>query len=166
MPVTPIVRPFIIDTIINLLKTQFKDYFHAYYFGDPIMIPAEEMPCVVVYKKSGAVGFGYTGSDENTEEIIIQVVTNKKDEIGNPAKEYTAHRKLMELIEGRDATTGEYLANSIMGVIRKNTTFGNTIINQIVRPEYVIDMRDKDTFTNECSIRLEITETILVSNRS
>ena len=166
MPVTPSIRPFIVDTIIDLLKAQFNDVFKAYYFGDPIMIPESEMPCIVVFKKSGAVEFGYTGTDENTEEIYIQVVTNKKDELGNPASEYAMQRQLMELVEGRDNTTGEYLDNSIMGVIRKNSTFGNKIINQVVRPEYIIDMRGNDTFTNECSIRLEVTEIVPVSNRS
>lgn len=164
MPVTPNVRPFITDTIIGLLKAQFGDTFKAYYFGDPIMVPAEEMPCVLVYKKSGAVEFGYTGSDENTEEIYIQVIMNKKDELGNPAKEYTMHRELMEIVEGRDAMTGEYLDNSIMGVIRKNITVLG--VNQVARPEYVIDMRGADTFTNECSLRLEITEIIPVTGRS
>lgn len=164
MPVTPNIRPFIIDTIIDLLKAQFGDTFKAYYFGDPIMVPAEEMPCVLVYKKSGAVEFGYTGSDENTEEIYIQVIMNKKDELGNPAKEYTMHRELMEIVEGRDATTGEYLDSSIMGVIRKNITALG--VDQTARPEYVIDMRGTDTFTNECSLRLEITEIIPVTGRS
>lgn len=166
MPVTPNIRPFIIDTVIDHLKSIFGDTFKTYFFGDPITVGAEQMPCVIVSKTSGEIGFGPTGMDENAEEILIQVILNKKDELGNPALEHTSHRRLMELIEGRDAATNQYLDNSLIGVLRKNATLGNVIINQVARPEYAVNMRDEDTFTEEGSIRLSVEELIPVSNRS
>ena len=160
MAQTPNIRPFIIDTIIQTLRSVFNDSFKEYYFGDPIDIPDSLMPCLIISKESGDVSFGPTGMDENTETILIQVIFNKKDEIGNPSAEVFAHRRLMEVIEGRDATTGFYLDNSIMGVLRKNATLGNLIVNQVASPEYSTALRGEDTFVEEATIRLSVTAAI------
>lgn len=166
MPVSANYRPFIVDTILSFLQSGLGGAFKMYFFGDPIDIASQQMPCIIVAKERGSIEVGPTGMDENTEEIVITVVVNKRDEIGKPTHERPAHRTVMELVEGRDATTGEFLPNTVMGVLRKSITLGNVIVNQIASPEYQTNLRDSDLFTEEGIARISVTELITVSNRS
>jgi hypothetical protein len=153
--------------ILDLLKTNFGSaLIKSYYYGDPLLIPEANLPAVCVVKESGDSQTGYTGFDRITENIQIRILLNKKDDIGASDDIDLTQVHLEQLIEGRDDTTNQYVTQSVMGVLRKNITFGNSTVGQTAQPEYGITPQADGTLLAEGHINIVVTENIQVSGRT
>jgi len=154
----------IADKIIKYLKDIADKRIKTYYFGDPLTIPASNLPALIVSKTSSNINQGATGLDEADKTYLIRLVFNKKDELGKNPNEVSAQRTMADIIEGVDSS-GVWVSNSIMGVLRKYFTLGDTINDQSVTIEYFITERG-DLITEEAEITINIKDFISVNNRS
>ena len=154
----------IIDEIIEKLKDALSPEIKAFYQGDPIAPPANNLPCVYVEGDSQEVSAGATGTDEIVHAIGIGIIIDKRAELGKNPDENVSHRKLIELVENRD-TAGLYKGNTIIGILRSNFTLSNIVHNQILRVEYGIRERG-DVITAEARVTARLSELVVVSGRT
>ena len=157
MPQRTGIRKTVPQKLIELFEASLpKDYFKEYYEGDPI-IP-RNFPCLIVSEPVTSEDTGATGFDEITHEILIQVVFNKKDEIGKPANEATVDNEIDYIVQGRDETTGEYLPQTIKGVLRTNFTLSGLAVENVSRLRKGVIPRSEQLMTAEGHIECTITE--------
>jgi hypothetical protein len=153
------------ETIRDLFKDNFGDQFRTYRIGDPIEIGESMLPAIFVTESSVSFAQDATGYDEISHNIVVQVVLNKKDDLGRPDDGNTLDLELDNLLYGRDKTTGLFLDNSVVGLIRKNLTLGNLSVDIIsdIRKEFVI--RPEERVTVEANVELTVTELQPVGSR-
>ena len=156
------------ELVLEFMRDQYKDQFHAFFEGDPGDIPETLLPCVVVSKVRGTSNPGPTGTQDVTEEILIQVVLNKKDDFGS-AKSYPnadmTNKRLRVLAEGRDESTAAYLPNSICGVLSKNITLGENVLQMTIATDYLVARRGQDMLTSEVHITVGLRERVIIKDR-
>jgi len=154
------------EKIRDLFKVAFGDKFRMYRVGDPIVPPQSELPAIYVTETSADFEVEATGYDSITHHIFIQIVFNKKDELGKPVEGNTMDTIIDNVIYGRDATTNEYALNTIMGVLRKNFTLDGLSVNTIGNAKKGVVPRPQDMLTVEGQIDITVDELQVVNNRS
>lgn len=157
-----------IDVLIDLLKQQFGDTFNSYYEGDPLQVPAANLPAISVTKRSGTVDEDATMMDKLIGQLFIRVIFNKGDDYGSNDNVDLTERKLRQIIEGRDETGG-FAPDTILGIVRPNITIGGNVINSSISWEYGIVPRGQfggDVGeTSEGQVTISVTELVVVTNR-
>lgn len=153
----------IADKIIKYLKDYGDKRIKSYYFGDPLIIPAANLPSVIVVKRSSEISQGATGIDEIDKVYTIRVAISKKDELGKSPDEMAVQRTLADIVEG--TTGGSWGEQSIIGILRKYFTLGDTIENQDISVEYFLSERG-DLLVEEAEININIKDFINVDERS
>jgi hypothetical protein len=154
------------EKIRDLFKSAFGDAFRMYRVGDPIIPPQSELPAVYVTETSVDFSADATGYDAIKHHIFIQLVLNKKDELGRPVDGNTLDTIIDNFIYGRDLTTNEYATNSVMGVLRKNFTLDGLSVNTIGNAKKGVVPRPQDMLTAEGQIDFTVDELQPVNNRS
>lgn len=154
----------IVDKIIKYLKDNCDKRIKSYYFGDPLTLPVSNLPAIIVSKRTTNISQGATGLDEADKIYSVKLVFNKKDEIGKNPSEVAIQRTMADIIEGTDES-GNFTAQSIMGVLRSYFTLGNTINDQLIGIEYFLTERG-DLITEEAEIIINIKDFVNVTNRS
>lgn len=156
----------VIDTLIELFKDNFgSGTFKAYFFGDPMDIPKSMMPCLIIDLNSTSYELGPTQFDEIVHDVLIQAVFNKADDFGKPEKEVGVLRDLHDIVQARDETTGDFLNTSIIGILRRNITIGNLMIETIPTVQFGTVPRPANIITAEAHIQLKVRELQQISNR-
>lgn len=152
------IRRVLVDALSNKIK--------AFYIGDPIQIAQQDMPCIIIEQEESSTQRSPTGLDRLKYIIFIRVVTNKKDDFGKSADKVLWREWLEELVEARDETTGQYLDESVRGVLRKQYTVGNRFVfnSDVIR--YGINPRPQDVITEEAEIELTLEEFVSVPSRT
>jgi len=154
----------IADKITKYLKDACDKRIKSYYFGDPLIIPASNLPALIVSKRQSVVNQGATGLDEVDKIYSIKLVYNKKDELGKNPNEVAVQRTIADMVEGIDEN-GNFTETSIVGVLRKNFTLGDAIENQDMSIEYFLAERG-DLITEEAEIIINIKDFVSVLSRS
>lgn len=140
----------ITERLIEVLKENLGSYgFKQFYNGDPEEIPQSYLPCLCVVKRRTEWLPSPTGTDKRQHLIFIRAVYNKKDEFGKSASEAVLQKTLENLMEGIDDTTGEYAQTSVIGILRKNFTLGNFVVNNQVSVDYANNPDRPGLFTFE-----------------
>lgn len=155
---------------IKEIKDLLEDNAHPelkrpFYLGDPLHIPASQLPTIAVDIVSGESPQGPTGHDEQSERLVIKVLVDKRQDLGNGGNKVVATEELVKYVEELDESNGQYQGNTVLGVLRKNLTLENTVINQEMSWEYGVAERE-DILTAECWITISITKIIQVPNRA
>jgi hypothetical protein len=156
------------ELILDYLKNAYGKQFHAYWEGDPGDIPSTLLPCIVVSKVRGTSNPGPTGTQDVTEEILVQVIVNKKDDFGAAAaypRIDMTNRKLRILAEGRDEATAAYLTTSVCGILSKNITLGENVLQLTMATDYMLARRGNDMLTSEAHITVSLRERIIIQMR-
>lgn len=155
------------QTIRNLLFSSFGNLFNSYFIGAPDLIPEAAFPCVVIQRVHTSYRAGATMTDEVTEDIMVHVLANGKIGWGTPDDDDTAMRVLQNLVEGRDPVTGYLLSTSVIGTLRKNITFGSTIIDNEIEVNYDVTPRpDGQSTIVEAVLTVKTTERVFLPNRT
>jgi hypothetical protein len=152
--------------LLEIFKEAFGDFFHLYREGDPIIPAISELPALFITEENTEYEFGPTGHDEIRHEIVIQVVLNKKQDFGNPDHGSSLDHHLDALCQGRDETTGDFKDETVMGILRKQVTLGDLMIESIGSVKKGIVTRSEELITAEAHIDLVVTEIQAVSNRT
>ena len=158
--------PTLSEKIIQLLKDGIgQPYGIVQYFdGDPLEIPLHYLPCIVVEKQDGDLTQTSTQRDDLTSTIIVKVVLNKEDDFGVSDDVDQTQKKLERIIEARDDVTGQYLPNSISGVLRQKFSMDNRVTNQKAKVRYGLNANRPTGLTAEAQITLTIDERIQLAN--
>lgn len=166
MNTTP-VKPSVPMTLLRLFQANFdKQRYRWYREGDPVHIPATMLPALIITEPEGDIDVGPTGHDDITHTIRIKVVLNKKDEMGNPETTSSLDALLDRYVWGRDDVTGDYLPDTIVGVLRRNITIGNMMVSQTAKVKKGVVPRPDDVLTAECWVDITLNELQAVANRS
>jgi hypothetical protein len=159
--------------ILNDLKTAFGTEFKAYFFGDPFAIPISLLPCIIVDLNEETQALGPTGFDRNSQSISVRVVLNKRDDFGGDTSMSLTKQRLKNYMSARDATTKQYVEQSVLGVIRQYLTLNAEIENQTGRINYGISDRSLFTtsekqaqLTSEAELTITTSELVQIDNRS
>ncbi len=152
--------------VLDLLETNaHPDLKRPFYFGDPILIPASKLPTVAVDPLRGESPQGPTGHDEQSQELIIKVIVDKRQDMGRGGGEVVGTQNLIRYVNELDETTGRYKTDTIIGILRKNLTLEKTSIDQNISWEFRVAERE-DVLTEECWITISVTKIIEVQNRT
>ena len=152
--------------IMDLMRASFGGTFKAYYEGDPIDIPKANFPCLIVEVQDGLTQLGATSTDIFQTRINIRPVFNKEDDYGAEENQDLTERKLRILVEGRDPSTGQYLPNSILGVLRSNFTLSSNLTESDIDWQYNIQPRANLVVTSEALVQVRAIEHVIVPNRN
>lgn len=168
MPNEVVYKITVAEKVRDLIKSVFGDYFHLYRVGDPIRVGQSDLPAILVTETALQVAQDATGYDALIHSLVIQVVFNKKDEMGRPVEGNTLDTILDNLVYGRDPETDEYNEKSILGILRTNYTLENMTIQQdvSVRKTLVLRSNSEEDTTAEATIDIEVHELQAVNNRS
>lgn len=154
------------QTLLTLFKNSFdKDKYRWFREGDPISIPQSRLPALIVTESDTNYNVGPTGHDEIVHSVRIKVILNKKDEMGNPEVTSTLESKLDEYVQARDDTTGDFLPDTIMAVLRRQLTIDGLAINNTATVKKGVVPRPDDMITAECWVDISITEYQAIANR-
>jgi hypothetical protein len=156
------------ERVLRFLKDQFgAGVFKSYFEGDPIQIGMSSLPSLVVEKIGGTVTAGPTGMDRLTEQILIKVIFNKKDDFGASDNVDLTEKKLRQMVEGRVDTTGYYEDKSLMGCLRANYTLGQAVVGQDINIGYDVNpFRPDQIITSEAHVTISMEELIVVPTRT
>lgn len=154
------------DTIIELLKNaKLGEYFRYFYYGDPYVIPAANLPCVAVELVKTSYKQGPTGMDKILQTVEIKLYTNKQDEFNKPPEEVHGTRILEQYAQGLNTSTGEYDSHTVVGVLRKNFTLVNTAVGNDIDVDYGVSPRGNNQLLAEARITAVIEMLKPVSGR-
>jgi hypothetical protein len=151
--------------LMELCRSTFGDKIKAYYEGEPIDIPKDNFPAIVLYKVSESVDLGATMTDEYYETIMISIVLNKADEIGASPDTDLSERKLRRMVGAR-ATDGSYLPGTMLYGLRTFYTQNGRILKSDVRIEYDILPMDEQYIRSQANITLSLRQRVFVTNRT
>ncbi len=155
------------DTIKDYLTNDLpKGYFKIIFYGDPMNIPSSLLPCIAVDKINTKIEAGPTGMDRIETKIIISLMYNKKEDFGKTTDEMVGKRKIEEFAEAIDKNSHEYSPLSVMGILRKNFTLGDVVLNQDVDINYGVVPRPGNELTAEAQITVTFRQLRVVSGRN
>lgn len=130
------------DIIINLLKDGMGNgVFKYFYYGDPYVVPAANLPCIAVEKVKSGSKSGPTGMDKRVQVIEIKLLMNKQTEFNKKPEEVHGARTLEQYAEGVNATTGNYDEHTVAGILRKNFTLNNNATGNDLDIDYGVTPR-------------------------
>ena len=154
----------IADKILTHLKDYCDKRIIKFYYGDPLVIPASNLPAIVVENKSSSIAQTATGLDELSSSYSIKLIMNKKDEIGKNPEEVVLQRTMADIVMGVD-TNNNYKDNSIVGILRKYFTLGNALTDQNISIDFSLSDR-AGLITEEAQIIINIQDFVSVTVRS
>jgi len=152
--------------LLQLFMDKFGDTFHGYYEGDPIVLPQSKMPCLIISEPETLYDTGPTGMDEVTHQILIQIVYNKKDDFGKPDSVATLENTVDTIAQGRSETTGYFLPNSFMGILRGNFTLDNLMVDNVGSVRKGVVPRTEELLTVEAHIQVTFKELVAIDART
>lgn len=166
MSFTSYSRPFP-TKIIQLMKSTFGTTFKAYYDGDPVYIPKQYLPCLIVDVQSSPVaGKAPTGMIRLEHTISIQAEFNKAEDFNKAPEKVFIKAKLEQLTEGIDPATGQLGERTIVGALQRNYTLGNLSTGQQLTVEYGLFPRGKDVLTQGVTVTGVFEDLQLIGSRS
>jgi len=157
----------LVDRIINLIRnTELGGRMREFYYGDPIDIPTDSVPCFIAELQNTNIIQGPTGMDFVTQEVLLKIVINIKsyyDIQGD--NEMAGQRALEEMAQGLNPATSQYDATSIVGIIRQNFTLVNFATNQTMQIKYGVMPRGEELVTSEVHIRFIVENFQMTPNK-
>lgn len=150
--------------LYDVTRETFGDTFKAYYIGTPDMIPEAALPCVIIQKISGQFESSATGTDDRTEQVLIQVFASGKSGFGAPDSSDTVMQQLIDRIEAIDAN-GNFKTTSFMSMLRRHLTLNDSVINNDVVINYDIEQSPDQPNIYEAIITVTLYRRVYITDR-
>lgn len=141
----PIIRKY-----VELFKAKMPE-IKEWYQGDPLRIPASNLPCAMIAKTETRVGPFTNAQDEHGIELQLTLITDVRSELSTQEDEkkiVAGVSKLYELMEARNA---DYTLTDecLLGVLRGNIVVDSannlrTDLDTLTRVEYGETLRDRE----------------------
>lgn len=153
----------ICERVLKTLQNSFGAAFKEYYDGDPVSIPEQNLPCIIVELNSSKDVQTATGMDDLTHTITIKIALNKKDDYGKSAREVTTSKKLRAYAQAQADPSG-FDPKSVLGILRTDYTLSGRIIDQTVEVRYgTVERFLSNTVTAEAHVILTAKELVKVT---
>ena len=117
----------IIKLYFDLIKKSAPDAFKAFYYGDPIRIPASFLPAVIGTRRMTQTTYGTSQEDEHSMQIVLTVVTDIRKDISDETQLVPGWNRLFDIVEGRDPTTLLLKTTSLLNMIRHGYALANNV---------------------------------------
>lgn len=148
------------ERILNLMRETLGSQFRGYYRSDPIRIPKDNLPAVIVEKPKTRIRLGATSQDTLSLQLRIKLVFDKRPDFGADDTADLTEKKLERYMEGRHPVTGSYLDSTVVGALRSNLTLGGLSINTDVDIDYDLQPRPGKQITSEARANIVVTEKV------
>lgn len=148
------------------LKVALKGTFKEFYIGDPLQIPQQSLPCVVIEIQREEAAQGPTGMDILRTTVLIKLIVNKKEDFGKRANEVLWRSRLEAMVGARDKTSNQYLDESVLGLLRKKFTMNGRLVENSEIVEYGLTPRPQDVITEEAHVTATFEEFVEVPSRT
>lgn len=153
-----------IDTIKTLIESNINNAdYKAIYIGDPIFIPASTLPCIIINPEKNSIETNSTADDMHRQEFTITYAMDKRSELNKVPSYVVTVKKMIEIMEGRNITTGRLSTTSIAGMLRGNFTLSEIATDQFIDIEYGLRNRGEreEIITAEAQLRFVVEDLVL-----
>lgn len=117
------------DPVIKKYTDLIKDnsgVFKSFYQGDPVRVPASNLPCLIISRDETRISRLANVEDEHAMALILTVITDIRDEIQDEKALVPGLAALYNIIEARDDTTYKLKEDSVLGILRGNQLVDET----------------------------------------
>lgn len=156
----------VVTSVLQLMRNTFQDQMKAYYEGDPLKIPVDNLPCIIVDQTAIRARQDATSSDDLRSEVRIKIVYDKRPDFDASDDVDMTERKLRRLIEGRHPQTGSYLKGTLLEALRTHMTLGGTTLGMDVDVKYDLQPRPGGLITSEAQASVMTTERVIRGNEA
>lgn len=134
-----------VELVLAKVKDVFGDTFKTYYDGDPLAIPAFNLPALIVDLSNDDTTEGAMGEDDIVDSIVIKVVFDKRDDFegdGNGVDTDNLTVKRIRKIVGQvNREAGQYPDKSLKHVVRTLVTEDFTAVLSDLNVSYGVNQR-------------------------
>ncbi len=146
-----------VTQLLEFIRAQFGSQFKEYYDGDPDLIPEFNLPAIVVVKNSDQNSNGPTGMRRVTEQLVIKIIMDKKDDWhADVDPTQLTEKRIRDLVEARDPATGAYLTTTLKYAIMHRFTVNGLTLDDSMTFELGILPRPNEMFTQEGHLTLTL----------
>jgi len=153
-----------IDQLKTLIKANINNAdYKAIYVGDPVFIPSSTLPCIIINPESNSIETNDTAQDMHRQEFTITYAMDKRKELNKVPDYVVTVKKMLEIMEARDSSTGKLKTTSIAGMLRGNFTLSEIATDQFVEILYGVQNRGEreELITAEAQIRFIVEDIVL-----
>jgi len=156
-----------VERVIALLKDTLGAENYTYFKGELLNTPSKMLPACMVTVPKVQIRSGATGQDDIVEQILIIIVLNKMDDVNGSQDTDLTEYRLQKIVYGQDATTREYLPNTVMYALRKYFTMKSDTVDNSIDVEFSPNARGETTIipTQEAYITVTIGRKAMVASR-
>lgn len=147
--------------VLNIMRTAFKDRYKQFYDGDPIAIPKNCLPAIIVETPQEDINSDATSTDRIVSRVRIKLVRNKADDYGVKDDHLTTESILRRHVMARDRDTRMYIPGTVMHALRTHITLYNSVTNQSISVAYKLSPRAYGIATSEVHVMITTTEKVL-----
>lgn len=142
-------RDPIISTYEDLIKAGTSS-IKFFYQGEPIRVPASNLPCAIIAKRETRVGTLTNAEDEHGIAMSITVIADIRQDLSTEesiAKAVAGVATLYDIIEGRNADYS-LKDESVLGILRSTPVVDaannlRTDLGTVTRVDYGATLRDR-----------------------
>lgn len=163
--------PDTVQRLYELLKQQFGDTYTVFPAFPLTPVTKDEMPCIIVDRKTDGAVVGPTSTDEITEVIDITFMRSLADSVGGANPRTDAKRELEMLIQGQDPTTLDYRQGTLYYALRHYLTLLQSsgaiwLLDSNVQTSYDVGtLQDNTTNVAGALTKLLTQRRVVVQNR-
>ena len=153
-------RDPVIAKYIDLIKSK-TNAFKAFYYGDPIRVPASNLPALIISKVVTDMTEFTNAEDEHNMQLTFTVITDLRSDISDDTTMVPGTNALYYLLEGRDKDTLNLNPDSLAYILRHNVDLNQnyklyTDVGSKTRISYAMTVgkRDASVYGIEGSITI------------
>ena len=150
----------VISLFIDLIKAN-TSVFKSFYYGDPIRIPASNLPACLISKRATNIKIFTNGEDEHNMQIIFTVVADIRKDLQGDNTVTAGTSSLYDIIEGRDPVTLALKPESLAYILRHNVDLYQNLqfyvdVENPTKIDYAMTVgkRATDSWSNEGTLTL------------
>lgn len=154
----------IITKYTKLITDAMPGVFKATYQGDPIRVPASNLPALILSKTATAIGPLSNAEDTHEMSLVLTVIVDLRETVNDDKEIVPGVAQLYGIIEGRETDTYRLKANSILNILRSNILVDpalnlRTDLGSITRTDYglTVGKRAPETYAVEGQIEFVAT---------
>lgn len=115
----------VITAYINLIKAN-TNAFKAFYYGDPIKVPASNLPCCIISKNITEMTEFTNAEDEHNMQLMFTVITDLRQDISDDTTFVPGTNSLYYILEGRNDDL-TLLNSSLANILRHNVDLNQNL---------------------------------------
>lgn len=145
-----------IDLLKNKLEAKMSGKIKAIYIGDPWLIPASSLPCLMIAPDKTESDIADNARDIHTHSIVISLIIDARQYFDATPAQMVGTNFLMETM-GSEDSDGVPDSATILGVIRDNLNLDtNRFIRNVSSIDYTTRRRTEELITLEATAHLQI----------